>query len=132
MQCKLTYTKMTQNSAYLLIHYAPYKSTISSWQPPRYCSEINLLQMETGCQLVPKMFSISFLSGFCPQTIYFFTVNTKYISSNVLRISVISRVHGTRNIFGIYRKFHNHTACYHLYLINPSEHAAERKNKFPV
>ena len=27
------------------------------------------LQMETGCQLVPKMFSVTFLSGFCPQTI---------------------------------------------------------------
>ena len=24
--------------------------------------------METGCQLVPKMFSVTFLSGFCPQT----------------------------------------------------------------
>ena len=27
--------------------------------------------METGCQLVPKMFSVTFLSGFCPQTIRF-------------------------------------------------------------
>ena len=28
--------------------------------------------METGCQLVPKMFSVTFLSGFCPQTIWAF------------------------------------------------------------
>ena len=27
--------------------------------------------METGCQLVPKMYSVTFLSGFCPQTINF-------------------------------------------------------------
>ena len=69
MQCKLTFIKMTQNSTYLLLHRVPYKSAISSWQPPRYFSELNFLQMETGCQLVPKMFSVTFLSGFCPQTI---------------------------------------------------------------
>ena len=68
MQSKLTYTKMTQKNTYFLLHGAPYKSNISSWQPPRYCSEFIFLQMETGCQLVPKMFSVTFLSGFCPQT----------------------------------------------------------------
>ena len=60
---------MTQNNTYFLLYGAPYKTNISSWQPPRYCSEFIFLQMETGCQLVPKMFSITFLSGFCPQTI---------------------------------------------------------------
>ena len=69
MQSKLTYTKMTQINTYILLHGAPYKSNISSWQPPRYCSELIFLQMETGCQFVPKMFSVTFLSGFCPQTI---------------------------------------------------------------
>ena len=68
MQSKLTYTKMTQNNTYFLLHGAPYKTNISSWQPPRYCLEFIFLQMETGCQLVPKMFSVTFLSGFCPQT----------------------------------------------------------------
>ena len=68
VQCKLTYTKMTQSSTCLLLHSAPYKSTISSWRPPRCYSEFNFHQMETGCQLVPKMFSVTFLSGFCPQT----------------------------------------------------------------
>ena len=68
MQSKLTYTKMTQKNTYFLLHGAPYKSNISSWQPPRYCSEFIFLQIETGCQLVPKMFSVTFLSGFCPQT----------------------------------------------------------------
>ena len=70
VQCKLTYTKMTQKNTYFLLHGAPYKSNISSWQPPRYCSEFIFLQTETGCQLVPKMFSVTFLSGFCPQTNY--------------------------------------------------------------
>ena len=69
MQSKLTYAKMTQNNTYFLLHGAPYKSNISSWQPPRYCSQFIFLQMETGCQLVPKMFSVTFLSGFSPQTI---------------------------------------------------------------
>ena len=32
--------------------------------------------METGFQFVPKMFSMTFLSGFCPQTISPATVNT--------------------------------------------------------
>ena len=59
---------MTQKNTYFLLHGAPYTSNISSWQPPRYCSEFTFLQMETGCQLVPKMFSVIFLSGFCPQT----------------------------------------------------------------
>ena len=59
---------MTQNNTYFLLYGAPYKSNISSWQPPRYCSEFIFLQMKTGCQLVPKMFSVTFLSGFCPQT----------------------------------------------------------------
>ena len=48
------------------------------------------------------------------EDIYFFEVNTKYISSNVLKISVISRERSTievadifntrRNIFGICQK----------------------------
>ena len=54
---------MTQNNTYFLLYGAPYKSNISSWQPPRYCSEFIFLQMKTGCQLVPKMFSVTFLSG---------------------------------------------------------------------
>ena len=36
---------------------------------PRCYSEFNFLQMETGCQLVPKMLSVTVLSGFCPKTI---------------------------------------------------------------
>ena len=67
---------MTQNSTYLLLHSTPFKSTISSWQPPRCYSEFNFLLMETGCQLVPKMFSVTFLSGFCPQTINFYAIFT--------------------------------------------------------
>ena len=49
------------------------------------------------------------------EDIYFFEMNTKYISSNVLKISVISRVRSTSELadifntrdeifFGIYRK----------------------------
>ena len=41
------------------------------------------------------------------EAIYFFEVNTKYISSNVLKISVISRVRSTSEIADIltqYRK----------------------------
>ena len=34
--------------------------------------------------------------------IYFFEVNTKYISSNVLKISVISRMHSKSDIADIY------------------------------
>ena len=37
--------------------------------------------------------------------IYFFEVNTKYISSNVLKISVISRVRSTSEIAGIFNTF---------------------------
>ena len=33
---------------------------------------------------------------------YFFEVNTKYISSNVLKISVISRIHSTSEIADIF------------------------------
>ena len=36
------------------------------------------------------------------EDIYFFEVNTKYISSNVLKISVISRVHSTSEIAYIF------------------------------
>ena len=35
--------------------------------------------------------------------IYFFEVNTKYISSNVLKISVISRVRSTSEIADIFK-----------------------------
>ena len=37
------------------------------------------------------------------ENIYFFEVNTKYISSNVLKISVISRVRSTSEIAGIFK-----------------------------
>ena len=36
------------------------------------------------------------------EDIYFFEVNTKYISSNMLKISVISRVHSTSEIADIF------------------------------
>ena len=36
------------------------------------------------------------------EDIYFFEVNTKYISSDVLKISVISRVHSTSEIADIF------------------------------
>ena len=36
------------------------------------------------------------------EDIYFFEVNTKYISSNVLKISVISRVRSTSEIADIF------------------------------
>ena len=36
------------------------------------------------------------------EDIYFFEVNTKYISSNVLKISTISRVHSTSEIADIF------------------------------
>ena len=36
------------------------------------------------------------------EDIYFFEVNTKYISSNVLKISVISQVHSTSDIADIF------------------------------
>ena len=36
------------------------------------------------------------------ENIYFFEVNTKYISSNVLKISVISRVRSTSEISDIF------------------------------
>ena len=36
------------------------------------------------------------------EDIYFFEVNTKYISSSVLKISVISRVRSTSEIAGIF------------------------------
>ena len=36
------------------------------------------------------------------EDIYFFEVNTKYISSNVLKISVISQVHSTSEIADIF------------------------------
>ena len=36
------------------------------------------------------------------EDIYFFSVNTKYISSNVLKISAISRVRSTREIADIF------------------------------
>ena len=38
----------------------------------------------------------------CVKDIYFFEVNTKYISSNVLKISVISRVRSTSEISDIF------------------------------
>ena len=37
------------------------------------------------------------------EDIYFFEVNTKYISSNVLKISVISRVRSTSDIADIFK-----------------------------
>ena len=37
------------------------------------------------------------------EDIYFFEVNTKYISSNVLKISVISRVSSTSKIADIFK-----------------------------
>ena len=39
------------------------------------------------------------------EDIYFFEVNTKYISSNVLKISVISRVRSTNKITDICKTF---------------------------
>ena len=39
------------------------------------------------------------------EDIYFFEVNTKYISSNVLKISVISRVRSTSKITDICKTF---------------------------
>ena len=39
------------------------------------------------------------------EDIYFFEVNTKYISSNVLKISVISRVRSTSEIADIFNTF---------------------------
>ena len=39
------------------------------------------------------------------EDIYFFEVNTKYISSNVLKISVISRVRSTSEIADIFNIF---------------------------
>ena len=39
------------------------------------------------------------------EDIYFFDVNTKYISSNVLKISVISRVRSTSEIADIFNTF---------------------------
>ena len=39
------------------------------------------------------------------EDIYFFGVNTKYISSNVLKISVISRVRSTNKITDICKTF---------------------------
>ena len=39
------------------------------------------------------------------EDIYFFEVNTKYISSNVLKISVISRVRSTNKIADICNVF---------------------------
>ena len=38
------------------------------------------------------------------EDIYFFEVNTKYISSNILKISVISRVLRTREITDFFNK----------------------------
>ena len=38
--------------------------------------------------------------------IYFFEVNTKYISSNVLKISVISRVRSTSEIADIFKTWY--------------------------
>ena len=106
VQCKLTYSKMPQNSTYLLLHGAPYKSTISSWQPPRYCSEFNFLQMETGCQLVPKMLSVTFLSGFCtppPPPPQLLTFNQKflfsYTSINLDKKSALRGIEDNSNIF---------------------------------
>ena len=43
--------------------------------------------METGCQLVPKMFSVTFHSGFCPQTIKaILTFNNNNQSAAKIRI----------------------------------------------
>ena len=39
------------------------------------------------------------------EDIYFFEVNTKYISSNVLKISVISQVRSTSEIADIFNTF---------------------------
>ena len=39
------------------------------------------------------------------EDIYFFEVNTKYISSNVLKISEISRVRSTNEIADIFNTF---------------------------
>ena len=44
---------------------------------------------------------LSLFDGYI-EDIYFFEVNTKYISSNVLKISVISRVRSTSEIVDIF------------------------------
>ena len=47
------------------------------------------------------------------EDIYFFEVNTKYISSNVLKMSVISRVRSTNKIADICNTFDE----LHVYLV---------------
>ena len=51
-----------------------------------------------------KTIKINFFSGTIRyiEDIYFFEVNTKYISSNVLKISEISRVRSTSEIADIF------------------------------
>ena len=57
----------------------------------------------SGTRFTPTWVVVSFgQSREYIEDIYFFEVNTKYISSNVLKISVISRVRSTSKIVDIF------------------------------
>ena len=57
--------------------------------------------MPNNCKFVLRAASYYSRSIEDIEDIYFFEVNTKYISSNVLKISEISRVHSTSEIADI-------------------------------
>ena len=59
------------------------------------CGSVLLLESKL------QWFTIGLFSKYI-EDIYFFEVNTKYISSNVLKISVISRVRSTSEIADIF------------------------------
>ena len=66
------------------------------------CSPKPLLLFLKLKAILKLMFKSSLLEKLYIEDIYFFSVNTKYISSNVLKISEISRVRSTSEIADIF------------------------------